>query len=205
MARFAALFALLVPLAAGGCLAPYCYPKLEHIPSIREESEADVHVFRVDVTRYPVKFLLFLTQTQQDQLRELSADDNHAVPAQTQLSMSRGLGLIGVLLRDDGTHVRHDLRLKLYRPGYELIVLEPGQPTEHFDWKPLTDLTAQSDQLDALCKRAKPGSAAPAHRDSLMFIAGEYERLAAKANGEQPALAQHLGEKAKVLRELAGL
>src|SRR6516225_3773199 len=129
MARFAALFALLVPLAAGGCLAPYCYPKLEHIPSIREESEADVHVFRVDVTRYPVKFLLFLTQTQQDQLRELSADDNHAVPAQTQLSMSRGLGLIGVLLRDDGTHVRHDLRLKLYRPGYELIVLEPGKPT----------------------------------------------------------------------------
>ncbi len=203
MAKCARLLLLFLP-TLGGCVAPYCYPKLENIHSIREGRDADIHVFRVDVTRCPVKFLLFTTQSQQDQLRELPIAAGECVPSQTQVSLSRGLGLLGVLLHDDGGHVRHDLLLKLYRPGYELLVLEPGQRADQIAWKPLPDLEAQGKQLDALCARAKPGSASPAHRDALLFIASEYERLATNA-AEDQMLKQHLDEKAKALRELAEL
>src|SRR5215470_2514887 len=82
-------------LLATGCLIPYAYPKLDYVPSTDLGAKTtDVHAFRVDVTARQVDIgedgFIKLTEIQQ------RADGSF--PAQTKLSLERGVYVAGVAL-----------------------------------------------------------------------------------------------------------
>src|SRR5260221_13194086 len=100
------LFTLVLP-ATAGCLTPYCYPKWDRIGPVQIPPESHIHAFREDVTRHQPSFFMCIPE-ERIQLKELPLSARNMVPAQSQLSISRGFGLVGLLIDKDGAHVRHD-------------------------------------------------------------------------------------------------
>jgi hypothetical protein len=116
--------------------------------------------------------------------------------------------------------VRHVVRLRLYRPGFETIELTPQDQVEVVAWKQASDLAAEAKAVDDLLhtdsrrvflsnedkppsvciEHILPGSASEGHRKALLFAASEYERLAGLAKDEQQ---KHLLERSAQVRALA--
>jgi hypothetical protein len=172
---------------AGGCLVPYAYPHLSHISGLTSTSApGEVHAFRVEVQSSRVD----LGQTtERYTLARVPLEPNGRVPAQTSLSLDYGAYVVGVALNYPIHHGR-SLLVRLYRPGFQLVEVQSGQSLDQVRWQPASDLTAQERALDALlvdpavdlkawtAAQITPGSAAPEHREALLFAAAEYERLA---------------------------
>jgi hypothetical protein len=194
-----------------GCLVPVAYPSFTHVPSVELGKDYDrVYAFRVDVTEKQVD----LGESQCDMLTRIPLSTD-STPAQSEIAISHGVFVIGVALNYP-ILTSHSVAVRLYRPGYELIEVKPGDKVDRADWKAAPGLASQEKALDALCRRIEaqkeeifmlePGSAAAAHKGVLLFGASEYDRLAALASASDPAKEEvraRLAGKAQALRALA--
>jgi hypothetical protein len=198
-------------LLATGCLIPYAYPKLDYVPGTDLGPKApDVHAFRVDVTARQVD----IGETGTFTLTEIEPRADGSFPAQTRFSLERGVYLATVPL---GFNVgrRHATRVRLYRPGYQVVEVPAWGSAAGARWVPAADWLAQERAVDDLLHRptvsagagafARAGSSswdgqlpevgAPQTARVLVFAAAEYERV---------ALLAPTPEDAACLREKAG-
>jgi hypothetical protein len=208
--------ALVILAFLPGCLFPFGTPKFCCVPSVDLGSDADdVHVFRVDITRY---------------FADISGDDCYTysevpftflgwTPPQIKVSGVVGIFVFGVALNYP-IYVSQSVAARLYRPSYELVELDSWQLPRRVEWKMAPNLTSQEDALDQLFRFAKggelrpatfnpissqlnPGSASAAHRRALLFGASEYDRLAAGELASTDEARRRLHDKAEKLRQLA--
>lgn len=195
-----------IALCSSGCVIPYsAYPKVDFIPSTRLESENDVLAFRVVTTTTHHKPLGSNGPSEpsyEDRLAVIYATHTDELPAQTKSSLSYGFVMIGIAINWSHSETQ-SMSIKLFRPGYETVELKSWQSTNRIGWKSATDLGSQETALNELFGRNKlaMGSSDAKHRESLLFGAREYERLAS-ANPD-PTTADRLKKRASALRKRA--
>jgi hypothetical protein len=174
--------------------------------------DGEVYAFRVDVTKKQADLDLWLgTGDETCTLARIPLSTDRT-PPQTRVSFDHGLIVLGVAL-NYRTLTSHSVAVRLYRPGFRLVEIKPGDPADRATWEAATGLEAQEAALDNLFGlkgergRLEPGSASAAHREALLFGASEYDRLASLASAQrsgQGDQGKRLGEKAERLRSLAG-
>jgi hypothetical protein len=214
MMRIGIALAILASLP--GCLFPFGTPKFCCVPSVDLGSNADdVHVFRVDITRY---------------FADISGNDSYTysevpftflgwTPPQIKVTGVVGIFVFGVALNYP-IYVSQSVAARLYRPGYELVELDSWQFPRQVEWKMAPDLTSQENALDQLflfpkggelrpatffttSRQLNPGSASAAHRRALLFGASEYDRLAVGQVASTDEARCRLHHKAELLCQLA--
>jgi hypothetical protein len=220
-ARIAA--GLLIGLVPVGCLS--VYPKLEHIPAVAAvaagTTDDEFHAFRVEVTDTragydsPNRTRMILTP--------LPVEPDGQVPGQYCLSLESSFQSDDGPIGPSDAHRWHGMRVRLYRPGYHLEERWPGSSDIIKVWPPAESLEAREKAVDDLFTtwtlgnysgavftgrfgHVAPGGASKGHRESLLFAAGEYERVAALAigiDGKSLAARERLLDKAARLRKLA--
>jgi hypothetical protein len=209
-----------------GCFVPFAYPRFSHIPAVPVDNDhGNVHAFRVSAD---VQRIDFGNQTKYE-IDEIPITPAGHIPAQNNLSLDRGCYVIGVALNYP-VHRAHLIKLRLYRPGYQLVEFSSWQNSEKVTWFPASDLDSQEEAVDELLaapvfggywnpvfqierlkqmfdvSKTPPGSVSPHHRESLRFIAAEYERLAETnlPSADDCAIARdRLKSKASIVRDLA--
>src|SRR5262249_15197797 len=198
MQRILGLTGCLLCLAClGGCL--YCaYPRIDYTPEVNLDAPASgVHVFRVDSTTegvFPFSGFIHVPEDQlhrwnktssSSMLSEVCATPTETVPAQIKSSLSYGF-VIPILVVNALLHTSHSMSLRLYRPGYELIEIKSWERPGQIVWKRAPDLESQEKVLDALMDgQLTVGAGSPAHLNALLFVAAEFERLAAATSSKQ--------------------
>lgn len=198
--RQIALFAagICLPFLAG-CI-PVAIPTVDYTPPVSLEARRDeVHAFRVDITNMKHDLPWGL---EFQELSEIPATNSDEVPAQVKPSITNGIVVVGIALNYFyGTS--HDMALRLYRPGYELIEIKSWQQKNRVVWKPAADAAAQEHAVDELVPASwvSNGSVSRAHANALLYGASEYERLAKDAGAEMDR--NRLSAKANKLREIA--
>jgi len=149
---------------------------------------------------------------------ELETDGR--LPAQTRLSVEHGKYVVGVTLNYNAGWV-HTVRVRLYRPGYQLVELPAWSPIESVHWEPATDWAAQERAIDDLLRQPvitsnitasakdrgsfwgagnrprETSTNSPQVRATFRFATGEYERVAKLCPNE--ADVSRLREKARIL------
>jgi hypothetical protein len=201
---------------SAGCL-PYAYPKLSYIPGAELGPEvSDVHAFRVDaVADRTANPALMPCDHHEYTLAEIAPRPDGSIPPQARVTVDRGF-----LLPTTGFAVNpgsvHETRVRLYRPGYQLVELGSWDSTSRIEWRSALDWKAQEQAITDLlaCPQLTPTFSGSALRNrlpprphslegirALVFAAGECERVAALA----PTLedAARLTKKAQELRALA--
>jgi hypothetical protein len=208
--RFLCRVALLAPAALGaGCLIPYAYPKLDYVPGCDLGPKVtDVHAFRVDVTADQADIDANGSYT----LSEIVPKSDGTFPPQANLSLERGHYVFGVVLNYNVGRL-HATRVRLYRPGYQLVELPAWSSNKDIVWRATTDWREQEKAIEDLIRwptfttdghtvgggdLARTGIPEAARR-ALVFVATEYERVAALATN--PEDATRLREKARRLAE----
>ena len=200
-----------------GCI-PYVGPSIDYTPRFELDAPRnEVRAFRVDIASSqdsPGWHGPFLSQTNKERLSEVAISHRDEVPSQVKASVQHGIVLIGVIshrIRESESVV-----VRLYRPGYELVEIGPWERTNRVEWKLAPDLAAQEKAVDYLfggrqdgprrpfarygCWQEK-GSGSAAHRESLLFGASEYERLAQLPCSDEER--ETLAKSAKHMRTLA--
>jgi hypothetical protein len=215
---------LLLPWA-GGCLMPSRQPITSETRGVVlgpcPGDYADVRAFRVDITEIAEKTQYLFdtspaTRCERHQLSEVEplGGQNVIIPTQRTTGWSSGFDCWIPLFYEAYRHVKPAVGLRLYRPGYELMLVNPADEAGSTKWKPVLTIQAQMRALDLLFDLGaqpisvtlEPGSVAPAHRDALRFGASEYDRLALlvqQLRASDTALAGELRGKAKILSERA--
>jgi hypothetical protein len=154
------------------------------------------------------------------QLSEVPLSPNGKVPRQAQFSLGHGWhGLMSL-------GVSHSIRLCLYRPGFQLVEIHAWEDLDTASWQVAADLRAQKKALDDLISRSRdvppdrterivfdsetsrlaPGSVSEPHKNALLFLASEYDRLSACAPpgcAELYDLGERLKKTAAELNDLA--
>ena len=106
--------------------------------------------------------------------------DSH-LTSHTTVSVEGFVGTLGPLCYGSGW--KHYSGIVLYRPGYDLVLIEPWERRKTIDWKPAVSIAAQVKAVDDL---ASPSPFSRAQRRENLFVADEYERLARLSDdGEQ--------------------
>jgi hypothetical protein len=119
-------------------------------------------------------------------------------------------------------HTSHNVLLRLYRPGYELVEFDSWLARSEIEWNKASSVAEQEKAIDGLLHVRAPyfgekegeysfpglaaGSTSEGHRKALLFAASEYERVAAqlRAGREDPEQSgKRLLQKAGALKELA--
>ena len=173
----------IIVFSSSGCIIPYsAYPKIDYIPSARLESEGNVFAFRVVTTtthHNPLGSNWPSEPSHEDRLAVINATHTDELPAQTKSSITYGIIMIGIALNWSHSESQ-TMSMRLYRPGYESVELKSWQNTNRIGWKSATDIGSQETALDELFRknRLAKGSSDAEHRESLLFGAREYERLA---------------------------
>lgn len=165
-----------------GIPAAYVYPKISHFPA------TDLNASGTDVEAFLVKTTCSWHQPcpgpanvpRQEVTRIPLSADAHTV-SHTSLSLEAFIGTLGPLCYGSG--LEHSLKIVLYRPGYELVVLNPWEIRKAIDWKPATSIAAQEQAVDGLVAAA-PFS--PTQRRENLFVAEEYARLARMSENNEP-------------------
>jgi hypothetical protein len=239
-ALFLAGLGLLLP-GVCGCLLPLCLPTTAETSRVDLGRDSkvlnEVHVFRVDITRTTDGWTSLWSGLRDDgpvEQHRLSglipvepgmSSIPDEIPEQKTWGWHYGYGFF-LPLSNYHHYVKPALALRLYRPGYELVVLNADYPIEDVQWTHANDLLAQMQALDLLfhpephmfmpatqqgswlrgSMTLEPGSVSPAHRQALLFGAEEYERLASLAQLQMPRdrrLLRQLHDRAHNLRDLA--
>jgi hypothetical protein len=148
----ACLAALLCPCMFAGC-APliYAYPKVHHF-AVRDVNAAtgDVRAFQQKTSRSGFDLL----ETQDVSLAPVRlADDVHKV-SHTEITLKSYAGIVSAL--SHGWWTDHSVALRLYRPGYHLVVIEPGQEIERVHWTPAPTLAEQERAVDIFLSLDRP-------------------------------------------------
>lgn len=210
------------PLTAG-CLIPYAYPKLDYVPGAAfAPNGSDVHAFRVDASADQLDLGESGTSFG---LKPIELRPDGRLPGQIALSLERGVYVAGVAVNYNVGRV-HTTRVRLYRPGYQLVEVSAWGSSGPVVWTPATDWAAQEKAIDDLLRRPSVSASAAAlakNNGSFWgaateaaelrgilsdssevppahaFAAGEYRRVAELA--PTPKDADRLREKARLLVE----
>jgi hypothetical protein len=206
---------LLCLLSAGCMQVPFCFPEINYVPSLAAQCKSsEVHAFRVDVTQTTEVKDGRGEVVEREELSRLRTSVDGTVSSQLALSFSSGWRYVGVVNFTSST-TEHGLALRLYRPGYETILLTAGQTMQELQWRQAPDLKSQIKAIDDLMHGSKlnptsavsvrqalePGAKSAAHKAALQFGASEYERLARDAESSQSR--RDLLDEAGRLRRLA--
>src|SRR5439155_9494015 len=93
-----ALIGLAIPLVCAlcaGCLVPYGYPKLSHVPTaLMGEQPADCHAFRVDVTAD----IIDMGESDDYLLGPIPLGKSGKLPSQSKVSLDYGFYVFGIAL-----------------------------------------------------------------------------------------------------------
>jgi hypothetical protein len=171
-----------------------------------------------------------LTRQEIHQLTDIALDAAGAalknidtpIPVQHCEGWRFGWGVWAPFLYYHYVDVNHRVAVRLYAPERELVTLRQGQEASLLRLKPAANLAAQVAALDGLFFMGEqpataaavtvttvalaPGSASAKHHEALAFGIAEYDRLTALArlqSPNDPAMLQHLEQRAKLLRDLA--
>lgn len=215
---------VLLPLLGGisGCIPLfYAYPAVSFVPPVSVGKLRDkIYAFRVDIADHK-------SQTYSDSgsyvLRQIHVSKSGIVTGQAKVSLDSGY-YWNCFIECFGEQTNHTVRLRFYRPGYDLIEVHAWQTEGGMVWHEADNLQTREKALDRLLGPSKrvpfggaadeaktwgfdrlaPGSASPDHRCALLFAAAEYERLSARASAEgDEDASDHCSAKAKWLRERA--
>ena len=203
--RLCALTLLAPGLVATGCFFPFAYPKWSFVPSCDLGPEVnDIHAFRVDVT---ADNGLFRSERGVYTVAEITPNPNGTIPAQSRITMERGFDILQQIGR------LHDTRVRLYRPGYQLVELHSWESPDAIEWRQATDWRDQERAIDDLLARpaltptfARNNQERPlppvtlGESRTFVFASAEYERLATLA--PTPADAARVRDKAHRLVEV---
>jgi hypothetical protein len=222
--RLCGLFGLLLV----GCMPlGYAYPTVSYIPPGTVGAARDeVHAFRVDVT--DDDNCLEITEKDHYELSRLPLHSDGSYDPQTKVGVDYGCILYCMAnVYDTATH--HTMLVRLYRPGYHTVEIEPWQEQERVQWVEATKVEEQEQAIDDLVSTWKttpqrlqnqaafegfvpprdpivfrylaPGTTSEEHRDALLFAAAEYSRLLLDAKDADTKA--RLQAKATALREMA--
>jgi hypothetical protein len=220
-------YLLCVPLAlccAAGCVPIfYAYPSVSYVPALNLGPGHDnIFVFRVDVA--DDESTPGLAKPGHYRFRQVHVAPHGTIMGQGKLAIDSGFywNLIAVTYAEK---TDHSIRLRLYRPGFDVLEIQAWQNEMSMEWTAVSDLRAQEKVIDKLLRptgngawtqahkdkdwgldQVDPGSVTPEQRSVLVFVAGEYERLAADMALEANELAEACNRchaKAKFLHELA--
>lgn len=230
-----AILAIPSVLLAAGCIpfvpVPFVCPTVSQTAPLNIHGpKDDIRVFRVDV-RSNLSGPEF-NDGDCYTLRELGVIADRWVLPQTRVAADYGFvwNCIALMFHE---HIHHSILMRLYRPGFDCVEIKSWHLAQGVEWRSAPGLSAQESAIDSLvatpgwqqslmtltldiesrepkvpgCDQLAPGSSSSAHRDSLLFAASEYERLAAADwpnEPEQHAARERLRDKACHLRECAG-
>jgi hypothetical protein len=204
----------LLLLGAVGCVPLfYAYPTLSYTPAIAfGPDHKGIYAFRVDVTddtggagKYRLRNLPITRKGYLNGQGKSAVDDGY---------------YWNCLVHTYARQISHTLRVRLYRPGYELVEIQSWHTNQAVHWQEVEGVEAREKAVDdLLCttegtvkagKEAElfahlePGSAAEEHREVLFFASREYERLSlAAADAEAAEVSDRCAAKAKILKKLA--
>ncbi|HEV3438361.1 MAG TPA: hypothetical protein VG122_13435 [Gemmata sp.] len=196
-------------LCLSGCLLPYAYPNLDCILGCDLDLKMpDCRVFRVDVRAHQAD----LQEDGEYTVVEIPRRSDGSFPPQFGLSVNRGVYVVGVALNYN-IGCLHSTRVRIYRPGYQAIELEPWDSTEKVQWYPTTNWIEQEKAIDALLKLPVVGippvivnhtppcdAGYISTKATDLFAAAEYERVASLAPTPEDAV--RLRQQAEQLRKL---
>lgn len=148
-----------LPLLCCGCLLPYAYPSVSHLPPVEVNAPGRTHTaFRVDVSERHGRMIGgHVSPT----LAFGSNDDEATTPRAASVHVNRGVILFPLFHL--GTR---DYRCtKLYRRGYRTVVLEPWTETARVEWVECANAEEQFQAVRDLLF-ATPWHSAPIRLDS---------------------------------------
>ena len=217
----------LLPLCTG-CLY-YAYPTISHTPELAVANpDGSVHAFRVDIDRTERKPLPTATQYT---LSSITVDSRGLIPSQLEVAHASGvLNPLNVI--EGGQHERsqYTMLIRLYKPGSRTIEVKAWEKSRELPWIPAAELTAQEKAIDDLLAvpsfadapakgtwwemkddksppfGLQPGANASNQRQSLLFAANEYQRLAGSpiaASLNLQMIRDRLNQKSAWLRRFA--
>lgn len=215
---------LVLVCCAAGCIPIfYAYPSLSYVPALNLGPAHDnIFVFRADVA--DDQSCLDLAKPGHYRFREIHVAPQGSILGQGKVTFDSGFywNLIAVTYAE---RISHTIRLRLYRPGYDMLEIQPWQNEASLEWTAVRDVAAQEKVVDKLLRptgtgawtqahkdqdwgfsQVDPGSVSAEHRHVLLFAASEYDRLAAEMALEANELADACNRchaKASFLRELA--
>lgn len=218
----------LMSLLLSGCMLPYAYPTVSYVPPVRVGTARDeVHAFRVDIADDDHSGD-YLPERDRYVLHPLPLHPDGSFDSQIKVAVDYGWFLNCLAYFSDG-YTHHTMRVRLYRPGYQTIEIEPWQKDARLEWVEVRSPEEREQAIDDLVstwdttpiaiqnrvsqagfvpprdplvfRYLAPGSAGGGHLRALQFAAREYERLG--RNTPEPELRDRLQAKAKALHELA--
>lgn len=223
---------MLMCLSSVGCMhVPFSIPEVNTVAPVDYGSDSTgVHIFRIDITQ-EVTISDAATESEVSapkaveslELSEVQPTTPGVTPRQTAWSCESGWRYVGFWNYNTECE-SHGVSLRLYRPGYDTIVLTCGQVPREVQWTEAADLAAQAKAVDTLLgvslldpkestsakfsvtHRLARHPKSPAHREALLFAIREYKRLAnqiAPDDTDWKDLRLELLEKAKLLKALA--
>ena len=223
MRRWLFLLALLPNCT--GCLY-YGYPTLSYTPEQPVENrDGSAHAFRVDVDRIERNAA---TASTSYTLTRIPLDSRGLVPSQLEIAPASGVwDPLNVFSTTSHEKSDYTLTVRLYRPGYQTKEIKSWDKTRDAQWLKAETLAAQEKAVDDLLgapdvnARAtwwelkdektpglglQPGAASKFQRDTLVFAANEYQRLANSLAATTPNMQlprERLQQKAIWLRRYA--
>jgi hypothetical protein len=218
----------LMSLLPAGCMLPYAYPTVSYVPPVCVGTARDeVHAFRVDIADDDHSGD-YLPEKDRYVLQSLPLHPDGSFDSQIKVAVDYGWILNCLAYFSDG-YTHHTMRVRLYRPGYQTIEIEPWQKNERLQWIEARSPEEREQAIDDLVstwdtspisiqnrvsqagftpprdpivfRYLAPGSTGDEHLRTLHFAAREYERLA--RNAPEPELHARVQAKAKALRDLA--
>jgi hypothetical protein len=182
-----------------------------------EEQQSDCHAFRIDVSGYQQDLGVSQMAVR---FRRVAPSFGGLLPPQVGFSVDYGYYVVGIALNYNVGHI-HSTRLRLYRPGYQLVELDSWALADHVVWKGATGVAAQEKAIDDLMTVTSlscseeiwlkfwnvgehqhlPSAAFGDDKEPLRFAAAEYQRVATLA--PNAAEAERIRNKARELLTLA--
>jgi len=187
-------------LGTTGCFIPFAYPRLDTAPPVRfEPVEEPIHAFRVDVTEHCNS--VWMTE-RSERLARIDLDQADMTPLLVRASITYGCFAFPIIGNPLQYYTR-SVRLRLYRPGYQMVEIGGNAEASAVVWKRSADDGAEMHELDAIFPfhSLASGSESAEHQAALAFGAAEYNRLAAHAS--TPALKEMATKAARRLTKIA--
>ncbi len=163
--RCLVLATVVAALGLGGCVpVAYVHPRVHHL-AVKDTAapDGDVYVFHETETR---RTHGCRPADRRAEIAPVSTSHDGKSAGYTNVTMESGLMMVSVLTHGIGTN--HTARLKLYRPGYKLAVVEAPEKTLNtlffaanrlgmVRWEPAETLLEQEGAIDDLLELPEGG------------------------------------------------
>jgi hypothetical protein len=185
------LFTLVIGLCpwSAGCFLPWAVPAYSRCPGAVTVTDADDEVVAIFVRAAQEHHGTAPMPAELHTLRQATVAGGQ-VPSHSRVYLARG-HLLYLVLNADWVASREYCLTKLYRRGYQTVVIEPGLGPASVHWAAADTPADREHAIRDLIYRVRTqpdwghyepalsaGSADLRHREVLLFAAGEYEWVA---------------------------